>query len=458
MTSITQEKAEQTKIRKLRPKLCLYFRTRNSDDLYFDYSVKEVFNVKHETNEKKYFYCRIKSINKIINAKEQKELQPIHNILFLARKCINGYYELIWPIVKFNSLDLYNLNRLDNKMWLLIRTEEDNNDNNNNSTIQPLYENENEDYYLSENDIIKFGERKYEVIKLNIVNNNNDFKTNQISENNKKFKSVFYLPKKKERPKVNVENYNNNKKNDIGYNQETDCRICYGSKSEGENLLINICKCNNIFYHINCLKKFLKRKMKSSENFDKTVTSHKLENFSCEVCQDPYPLRFDIIKNNEQKQECCLVDGLYLPENTNYMILESLTQIIADKEKKKKNTKNIFVIKLTEKEIKVGRSEINDIIDDFPMISREHAVLKFDENEGKVIIKNKGRCGTSVLIKKSVKLEIGQKIYLQVGNTYIKAEVKEDDSKEEEENNSEDNSTYTNKSVNMKFEENSISK
>ena len=196
--------------------------------------------------------------------------------------------------------------------------------------------------------------------------------------------------------------------------------------------------------------------MKSSEN--KTVTSHKLENFSCEVCQDPYPLRFDIIKNNEQKQECCLVDGLYLPENTNYMILESLTQIIADKEKKKKNTKNIFVIKLTEKEIKVGRSEINDIIDDFPMISREHAVLKFDENEGKVIIKNKGRCGTSVLIKKSVKLEIGQKIYLQVGNTYIKAEVKEDDSKEEEENNSEDNSNNANKSVNMKFEENSISK
>ena len=53
-------------------------------------------------------------------------------------------------------------------------------------------------------------------------------------------------------------------------------------------------------------------------------------------------------------------------------------------------TKNIFVIKLTEKEIKVGRSEINDIIDDFPMISREHAVLKFDENEGKV--KSKVRC------------------------------------------------------------------
>ena len=196
MTSITQEKTDPAKIKKLRPKLCLYFRTRNSDDLYFDYSVKDVFNVKHETNEKKYFYCRIKSINKIINAKEQKELQPIHNILFLARKCINGYYELIWPIVKFNSLDLYNLNRLDNKMWLLIRTEEDNNDNNNNSTIQPLYENENEDYYLSENDIIKFGERKYEVIKLNIVNNNNDFKTNQISENNKKFKSHVTLIRK----------------------------------------------------------------------------------------------------------------------------------------------------------------------------------------------------------------------------------------------------------------------
>ena len=48
---------------------------------------------------------------------------------------------------------------------------------------------------------------------------------------------------------------------------------------------------------------------------------------------------------------------------------------------------------------------------------------------------NKGKFGTLVLIKKNVKLEIGQKIYLQLGNTYVKAEVKEDDSKEEDSEN-----------------------
>ena len=103
------------------------------------------------------------------------------------------------------------------------------------------------------------------------------------------------------------------------------------------------------------------------------------------------------------------------------MILESLTFVNNEQEK---NSKYIFVIKLTEKEVKIGRNNENDIIDSESMISRFHAVLNFDKEKGKVSITNKGKFGVSVLIKNNVKLEIGQKIYFQVGRTYIKAEVK----------------------------------
>jgi len=153
------------------------------------------------------------------------------------------------------------------------------------------------------------------------------------------------------------------------------------------------------------------------------------------------------------------VDGLDLSKETNYMILESLTHFTPDDNKMKKNKKNIFVINLDKiKDIKIGRNKSNDIIMENYSISGEHAILKFDEKEGKVIIKNKGRYGTSVLIKNNIKLQIGQKIYFEVGNTYIKAEVKEDDSKEgdskevdSKEKDSKDDSTDPNTSRTMNF-------
>ena len=125
MDSSNPEKTNPIKLEKIRPKLYLLFNTRNTNELLFDYSARDVHIVKHETNDKKYYYCRIKSINKIITRKDQKELLQIHNLLFLARKSNKGYYELIWPIVRFDSLDLFNLNKLDNKMWLSIKTEEE---------------------------------------------------------------------------------------------------------------------------------------------------------------------------------------------------------------------------------------------------------------------------------------------------------------------------------------------
>ena len=92
-----------------------------------------------------------------------------------------------------------------------------------------------------------------------------------------------------------------------------------------------------------------------------------------------------------------------------------------------KNIKNIHVVKLTgSDEISIGRNEKNDIIDIDNTVSRYHGKLKFNSETGEVNLINQGTFGISVLIKNNLKIEIGQTKNIQVGKTYIKAEVVED--------------------------------
>jgi hypothetical protein len=406
-------KEKTKKVIKLDLEFCVYTDNRP----YLNYISGKAPKVHDCTSEKNVYYIINENSQRIFRENKQNEIKEEFNILFLARKSNKGYYELIWPIVKFDNLDLYNLKKLDNKMWLLIKTEEKKkNNNDNNNAINPLYE--NEEYYLSENDIIEFGERKYEVIKLNINSNKEKIDeskklnlSEQISEDNKNFGSVFYLPEK--------------------------------SKKNGKTL--SVCKCEDkINFNINDLKPEIKK------NSEGTIISYEYENFNCEECHEPYSIKYNNITDNEIFS---LFDGSDFPENTNYMILESLTLFPKDKNgNKKNNTKNIFVIKLTEKEIKIGRSDKNDIIDKNNSISGEQAVLKFDEKTGRVKIQNKSKFGTSVLIKNNVKLELGQKLNFKVGNTYIKAEIKEEEDSNKIEKNDKINSDYS-KSSNIDLSE-----
>ena len=316
------------------------------------------------------------------------------------------------------NTDIYSLNHLNNKMWLIQKFQD-------NDTNTFPYEIENKPYYLKENDIIKFGEIKYEIINLNIISENNISKSN--------VKSIFTLKKinisvneNNEKEDINNEDYDNKEDNESDYNQEKDCRICYNPECTKENPLFKMCNCNT-YIHVNCLKKFLNDNKNKHLNENEKVISYKFDNFGCEVCLKPYPLNF-IVNYNGETRNFCLVDGLNRPENTNYMILESLTRI-----KHKKNIKNIFVVELIDSEITVGKMEDNDIIINDDTISRYHAIFKYDKNNGNISIINKGRYGTSILIKNNVKLNIGEKIYLQIGRTYIEAEVKELSPEEKEE-------------------------
>lgn len=108
-----------------------------------------------------------------------------------------------------------------------------------------------------------------------------------------------------------------------------------------------------------------------------------------------------------------------IPKESDYIILESLNFI----KDNKNNIKTIFIVKLVDKEsITIGSAEDNDIVDNIGIISRKHAIIKYDE--GIAIIENKSETyGTFALIKGNIKI-LKEDINFQVGNSYITAKLK----------------------------------
>ena len=107
-------------------------------------------------------------------------------------------------------------------MWLLQNTQKDQN-----NTFK--YKIENEPYYLQENDIIKFGKIKYEIINMKINSKDNHSNNSLLSNRNKKFCSIFI------EKAVNIKEDNS----DLKTNEETKlninddnskCKICSSSK------------------------------------------------------------------------------------------------------------------------------------------------------------------------------------------------------------------------------------
>ena len=88
-----------------------------------------------------------------------------------------------------------------------------------------------------------------------------------------------------------------------------------------------------------------------------------------------------------------------MPSELDYIILESLDYI-----KGNKNLKRINIILLINDEITIGRNDMNDMIDPDISVSRNHAILKYNRENGTLIIKNLSqKYGTLVLIKDNIK-------------------------------------------------------
>ena len=425
-------------------KLSLLFYTWNTDTLgIFDYQNAMVSTSNNNTENEDCYYYQSRYYNYIEMHESHSELTKNDFLLFRTRKDRNNNYEIINALKKNMKNTKENINRLDSKLWFVIKPEK-----------EGKFENNNKSYILNENDIIKFGRKKYQVIKLNSTIKP-ILEKDSLSSINNRYGQIFDISLKKNQfcnkiiTKLESETiFNNNKSNseekkksinlsesndtiksnqsksgeakfNDGYNPEQDCRVCFSSISTKENPKLKMCNCHT-YIHYNCLKMFLKTNIKVSENLYNNVTSYKSEKFNCEVCEEPYPLKFRIKFDDNEIREYCLLDGLMLPDDTNYLILESLTYV-----KEKKNLKNIFVVKLTNDEITFGRNEKNDMVDCDITISRFHAKIKYNENSGEVNIISTGKYGVLVLVKDNLKMEDDEKIYLQVGKTFARIEQKE---------------------------------
>ena len=431
------------------------------------FNVDRLYNYKNENsrgnkfiyslNFKSRYLIKTKD-NSIKLIKEQKESNSNEGdeILFRIRKSLKRkIYEVINPINEYKiNTNEFNINYLNFKIWYPVKS-------------SSHFERNNDNYNLNENDIIKFGKKIYIVCKFHFNNNNISY----ISTINKHSKSVFNIDIRPNQYKININNNKiskTNKKvnegnkqklkiskenkieseseneseykseiiNESSYTTNTNnesrikntinneseieneneynkCWLCFNSNSDINNPLICLCNCHN-YIHYECLKTYLSSKLIITENLKHTITTIRCEKFNCDICLKPYHLRFRIPEFDKTYE---LID-LTLPEETDYVCLESLDFI-----KDNHNLKILHIVKLIDEEITIGRQNYNDIIDNNISISREHAMLRYNKDNGNLFLEDKNsKYGTLVLVRGNIPLT-KKKIFFQIGNIYISINI-----------------------------------
>jgi len=297
-----------------------------------------------------------------------------------------------------------NITGLQNKLWYIIKSEEGNQNSNQKQTIT------NEDYSIIPNDIIKLGRVKYSFNEFNHIKPKDQMDVDQQNESIYNITSV-------NKGTLPVFNFIFNSKT-IDTNskekEEVMCKICLSGGSDETNPLVSLCKCTGGigFAHYDCLKQWMQTKLSKKENDRKTVTSYNIKSFNCEICKTPYPFRF--VVNIYQNRTYDLID-IVRPVDASYIILESLNQM----KDNNNNLKSIHVIILDEQKITLGRGHEADVRINDISVSRQHAVLLFDNSTGKIVLRDlKSKFGTLILIKNDFKVK-EKKIQLQIGRTFM---------------------------------------
>ena len=407
----------------------------NNDNEIFNYKIDVITQDELIIEDNSYITKREKYLNKInnqINYNPQKE-----EMLFLCRKSFKTKnYEILNPLkyqylMKKKYISPYNLKNL---IWYPVKP-----------IYNKKYEENHDDYFLNEYDIIKFGRIKYQIIKININKTNNSNNENKkknennynISEVNRKVGNIFDINIKDEQYKIeDVKELNDSEGNDINLSQNSldlssdnesvtedeivifakgqkneNCRICDKNFSSKENPLLSLCKCND-YIHFECLKKYIKKRTEVHESLEKNVTTYRCNKFNCDFCHNPYPLRFKIPKFDK------IYELINFPKkNNNYIIMESLNYFEG-----KNNIKNVHIVDLDGGIIEIGRKTTNDVIDNNLSFSKYQAVIKFNKDNGNLILENKSqKSGTLVLIKGNIKMK-KEILNFQVGNLFITAQ------------------------------------
>ena len=128
-------------------------------------------------NDNAYIIKQNQNVNnayKIINNLSEFNSNCDNQILFHLRKSFKkNCYEIINPIMKYNQIQKHSeyIEDLNNKFWYVIRSK------------NPINEENDEDYVLNENDIIKLGEKKYEVTKIRINKADDNYERSRDTEN-----------------------------------------------------------------------------------------------------------------------------------------------------------------------------------------------------------------------------------------------------------------------------------
>ena len=330
--------------------------------------------------------------NEIIQIESQEEIEKDNNeeLLFLVKIRQDNNIKLFHPPKKnINFQTVEYVNNLDNKLWYIIKY--------NNESIQEL----NDNYFLMENDIIKIGNLKYVVYAINFEEEEEEEEKEEETKEEKEDDNEY----------INI-----NKNSEMVFDSAPEikdkrkCRFC-------ECYNVSLCQCRQKV-HFTCFKNNLNAKANSFENTKKTVTTYKLEDFYCKKCKIPYPIKIRIEENNFRAIFDLFNFGKipYL----NYIMLESL----GHKNKDGGYQKTVYIIKLTEDVIKIGRNKDNDVIIDDPSIKDFHAEIKYDKINKKILFENKSdKPDVAVLIKKPLKMN-NKKIHLQCGRTFFEAEIR----------------------------------
>ena len=384
--------------------LCTKTWVRDSHGLY-DYESTSTRNLNAVLAESIYITRKkhdIKTLSNINDLKTDEE-ELIFNVINDHKdeyKLENNIPTLVQPTEK-------NINELSNKIWYVLRNDPIQSNNSNQTIV-----NNNDDYYLCKNDVIKLGRVKYSLNEINIPSRQNNIERSQplndptkydIDELNKNTESVFdFIFQAKDSSEYK----------DIP-DDEKICKICYSEENDKEkNPLVHLCNCNGglRFSHFECIKKWMETKLMIKENEKKTVKSYNIKSFNCEICKTPYPFKF---KLNGIEKPFELID-LQKPSGVDYIILESLNQM-----KENCNIKSIHIIQLNGDELTIGRGHESDVRINDISVSRKHAILKYNINDGTLLLRDlKSKFGTLILIKKPLTIK-EKKIHLQIGRTYI---------------------------------------
>ena len=373
----------------------------------FDYESTQTRNLNAVLAESIYIARKkhdIKTINNINELKPDEE-----ELLFNVKNDNTDEYILENPVPILIQPTEKNINDLSNRIWYVLKNDPTLSNNSN-----QIITNTNDDYYLCKNDVIKLGRVKYALNEINIPSRQNNIDRSapltdetkyDIDELNKNTESVFDFI-------FQAKDSSDNDYKDIPEDEKL-CKICYSEDNDKENNpLVHLCNCNGglRFSHYECIKKWMETKLVIKENEKKTVKSYNIKSFNCEICKTPYPFKF---KLNGIEKPFELID-LQKPSGCDYIILESLNQM-----KENCNIKSIHVIQLNEDELTIGRGHESDVRINDISVSRKHAILKYNINEGTLLLRDlKSKFGTLILIKKPLKIK-EKKIHLQIGRTYI---------------------------------------